>query len=977
MASATRSVDLAIRARDETQRAINSAKTALDRLRQAQAKTVARRNLLTSSKADADAAAKAYREATEASETLGRKTQGGVAGTKRQRAAFDESRRAAVQAKGAYLAAGAALSSATGRRGSFAAFDAMASGATRAEGAIDRLTAAQLRNTGATDRAAGAARRQVGAMAGQGGASAKLPLGLRPHEMTNLGYQINDLITQVASGTSPVQAIAQQGGQIAQIFPRATMMIVRMVPAIAAVTAIVGPFIAAFSRVKSVESNIRSFDAALTASADSAAYNAAELADTARALDDVGASGDEARKMVQQFVKDGLNPVFFEDFGDAARDAAKVTGEDLVEANKMLSEGLTGSYDDFKKLDQVLNVATLSERKRIRELYESGNAEEARRMAAELTFRKLDEGAAKLEGPWSRSARNFGRAWSNLLENVGNWPIIQNALDLIGRIGRKLEWLTNLMAGGIDIEANAESIGQGRARMAELDAELSQVRAQRREAQANGRGEGQLYFREQDLLRERVRVGGQVASRENELRAKATADTRLDNERNLKEDEDRALAQRPTGGGSGAADAERRAEAQADFVAGLLAENAAREFQIALIDQSERQQRIATALREAELEAQEVGLELTSAQRAEIERTTGALYDAEQAHKANQVIAQARLDLARQQGVIEDRNAFVARKLAEDAVGWTMDQKFAYGQLLAAQYDVEAATRRRAEAEKAVSDQMALRDSLMEGITFYEAQGDQGRVADLRGQLVEVNAELVTAIDNLLAFWSAFDSPEARVAVETLTRRRAEIVGTGRAAGVAVSQIEGALSQGGFAAFDRFTQRLAETKNLFLAARDAFLQFAADFLAQIGRMIAQQVILNMLKGDPAQAAISKASNFINAIVRHDGGGTSGGPYRSMPLSAFANAPRFHSGGIVGGEIPAILKRGEVVDPGDGSVFDRVFGGGKDALNFTAKFVNVLDPNDIVSRSLASDQGERIFMNFLTRNSGAVSAILRS
>ena len=43
-------------------------------------------------------------------------------------------------------------------------------------------------------------------------------LNAMQNDVRNLGFQFNDLATQIAAGTSPLQAIAQQGGQIAQTF---------------------------------------------------------------------------------------------------------------------------------------------------------------------------------------------------------------------------------------------------------------------------------------------------------------------------------------------------------------------------------------------------------------------------------------------------------------------------------------------------------------------------------------------------------------------------------------------------------------------------------------------------------------------------------------------------------------------------------------------------------------------------------------
>jgi hypothetical protein len=70
------------------------------------------------------------------------------------------------------------------------------------------------------------------------------------------------------------------------------------------------------------------------------------------------------------------------------------------------------------------------------------------------------------------------------------------------------------------------------------------------------------------------------------------------------------------------------------------------------------------------------------------------------------------------------------------------------------------------------------------------------------------------------------------------------------------------------------------------------------------------------------------------MVLHEGGVVgAGGVSRSVSSSLFAGAPRYHRGGIAGlkpGEIPAILRRGEIVDPGDGSML----GGGGTVIHQT-------------------------------------------
>jgi len=93
---------------------------------------------------------------------------------------------------------------------------------------------------------------------------------------------------------------------------------------------------------------------------------------------------------------------------------------------------------------------------------------------------------------------------------------------------------------------------------------------------------------------------------------------------------------------------------------------------------------------------------------------------------------------------------------------------------------------------------------------------------------------------------------------------------------------------------------------------DKGLQGMADsFFKTIRRMAAEVVAQQALK--------SLFPNLFNnagttpASVNHTGGVVGQGTRRSVPLSAFIGAPRFHSGGVVGNnEVAAILQKGEEV-----------------------------------------------------------------
>lgn len=98
-----------------------------------------------------------------------------------------------------------------------------------------------------------------------------------------------------------------------------------------------------------------------------------------------------------------------------------------------------------------------------------------------------------------------------------------------------------------------------------------------------------------------------------------------------------------------------------------------------------------------------------------------------------------------------------------------------------------------------------------------------------------------------------------------------------------------------------------------------------------------------------QAAISSGSTgssggFWGSILSFfgfHGGGIAGGTptfQRSMPMAAFAGAPRLHSGGFIGpGEVPAILKRGEGVFTAEQMANMAPAGGGGDVI------INVTTP----------------------------------
>ena len=208
---------------------------------------------------------------------------------------------------------------------------------------------------------------------------------------------------------------------------------------------------------------------------------------------------------------------------------------------------------------------------------------------------------------------------------------------------------------------------------------------------------------------------------------------------------------------------------------------------------------------------------------------------------------------------------------------------------------------------------------------------------------------------------------------------------------------------------------------------DAFLKFASDFLLKIADMILQQAILNALGGANSSSsfggaiasgmnglfssgtsaaaiagAIAGAGGWTTSVVDssaaaggastfgwlasifHDGGvaGDPSAPSRLVSPGWFTNAMSYHSGGVAGlqpGEIPAILKRGEPVDPGDGSVFGKLFGGkaggGGNSSPANVRVVNTFDAGDFMSQGASTRAGEQAILNVIHANRGRIKSTL--
>lgn len=383
-----------------------------------------------------------------------------------------------------------------------------------------------------------------------------------------------------------------------------------------------------------------------------------------------------------------------------------------------------------------------------------------------------------------------------------------------------------------------------------------------------------------------------------------------------------------------AREAERRAEQERRFNETIGERIASQEFELGLMGRATEEAEVARAIRQAELEAQRAGTQLTAEQRQELERVTRERVRAEEA--------------ARRQREIERGNTEEARAAAA--------------------------------AQERVNQLTAQRAAMVREMAMAEEQGDRGRVEELRNELQEVNRQLIEAIDNAMQMWEAVGGQAATTAIQQLRTARYEAQNFANEADnarIKWERVADLLVNGLTRAFDQFARSVAEGKSVGEAAREAFLQFAADFLIEIGKMIVQQMILNMLRaafgGTPFGAMIG---------LRHSGGlvGNGGGQRRRVNPAAFAGAARYHTGGIVGlrpGEVPIIAKRNEEVLTEDDP--RHMFNGGGTGTgqpqSKSMKIINAFDAADMLNEALGSAEGEEVFINYVRRNAAAIRSVL--
>ena len=289
------------------------------------------------------------------------------------------------------------------------------------------------------------------------------------------------------------------------------------------------------------------------------------------------------------------------------------------------------------------------------------------------------------------------------------------------------------------------------------------------------------------------------------------------------------------------------------------------------------------------------------------------------------------------------------------------------------------------DLQQVITDLQTQQSSLQSQITYATQQGDYQTVAVLKEQLDSVNTSLISAIQSAITFWQNLGGPLAESMVAKLTGQmtqvKAQVDQLGRKFLQTGQQIDESLSGSAANGLASVAESIAEGEDAIGALGDAFRTVAAEFLLNLGKMIAQQAFFNALQS----AGFMGGKGFGNGIMGMVGGlfhtgGVAGFASQGMIVNPgiFAGAAKYHTGGVAGlksNEIPAILEKGETIRTEDqeAALQSRMAGGGGSQPNI--KIVNAIDPGNFVSEGMNTEVGQQAVLNFMRSNKAAIKSTL--
>lgn len=265
----------------------------------------------------------------------------------------------------------------------------------------------------------------------QASAAAAAATGLTSHELKNLGFQLNDVITMLASGSSPFQVMATQSGQVLQIMQGANGGISGAVRSLAnSLVSVVTPARLAFGGIiagaAAAALAVNSYLAGQQRVAQSLVGAGRASGTTIGSINAIAQSGSsstglsvsEARALAAELAatgkigKDNLEPIV-----KLGHDIATVFGVDASEAAKMLATAFASPLQGAEQLNARLGFLNAAMQQEISNLVAQNRLWEAQRVlaagaAASLT--DVGQSVATTTKFWTALGNTASNAWDKI-----------------------------------------------------------------------------------------------------------------------------------------------------------------------------------------------------------------------------------------------------------------------------------------------------------------------------------------------------------------------------------------------------------------------------------------------------------------------------------------------------------------------------------------------------------------------------------
>lgn len=294
--------------------------------------------------------------------------------------------------------------------------------------------------------------------------------GLGLYQVQNLGFQINDVITQLSLGQGVLRTIASQGGQIFQIFDLSIDAMKKLVVAGLPAAAVIGTLIASFERLQQTEAAQRTFAGQLAASTNTANTTARALVGLQREIERTGIGFADAGKAITLFANEGLNTDQIERFSRAAADLARGLGRDIGDAAKSLAE-IPQAASAEKLFDILRGFQALTPEivKYVQAQIDLGNisaAQDAVFAAATARGKAAKDVAIS---PLTEAVVGLTNAWHGFLDTIGP------ADTFVAIINSTKEFIQSVTAFSQAFSGGAADVGTFTSAAADLTSRLNQV----------------------------------------------------------------------------------------------------------------------------------------------------------------------------------------------------------------------------------------------------------------------------------------------------------------------------------------------------------------------------------------------------------------------------------------------------------------------------------------------------------------------